>query len=62
MNVEHEIEVLKRQVKELRRLTQRQGEWIDVVSSPIYKRIWFFVCGWNWSSLGRWYRKSLWKG
>lgn len=30
-------------------------EWIDVVSSPFWKRIWFVMSGWRWKHLGRWY-------
>lgn len=56
------VEVLERQVLELRRQVQRLREWQDVVSSPLWKRLWFVLCGWNFGSLGRWYRKSLWKG
>lgn len=31
-------------------------DWIDVVSSPLYKRVWFVLCGWRWKHLGRWRR------
>ncbi len=29
-------------------------EWIDVMSSPLWKRVWFVLCGWRWKHLGRW--------
>lgn len=62
MNLEHEIEVLKRQRIVLAERIHRLEEWVDVVSSPLWKRVWFFCCGWNWRTLGRWYRRDLWKG
>lgn len=61
-NVEQELEVLKHRVIQIGRDVGRLREWQDVVSSPIYKRVWFFVCGWKWSSLGRWYAKERWNG
>lgn len=35
------------------RLT-RLEDWVDVVSSPLYKRVWFVLTGWRWARLGRW--------
>lgn len=62
MNVEQEIDVLRRQMLSLRREVRVLTEWQDTVSSPLYKRVWFWLNGWNWGSLGRWYLKSRWKG
>lgn len=59
---ETEIEVLKTNVATLRRQVHELNEWRDVVSSPLWKRLWFVVCGWNFRKLGRWYRKEIWKG
>lgn len=59
-DLETEVRVLKRQVLGLRRALHNIEEWRDVVSSPLWKRAWFWICGWNFCSLGRWYRKSLW--
>jgi len=55
MNIEQEIDVLKRQVVSLRRQVQLHDEWLDTVNSPLYKRIWWFLCGYNFYTLGRWY-------
>ena len=33
-------------------------EWIDVVSSPLWKRVWFVLSGWRWRHLGRWVGRS----
>ena len=46
----------------LRREIRVLTEWQDTVSSPLYKRVWFWLNGWNFFSLGRWYFKSKWKG
>lgn len=32
----------------------RVEDWIDTVSSPLYKRLWFVACGFRWKRLGRW--------
>lgn len=29
-------------------------EWIDTMSSPLWKRIWFVLQGYRWKRLGRW--------
>lgn len=58
MNFEQEIDVLKRQVHSLRKQVQRQGEWLDTVNSPLYKRIWWWIKGYNFHTLGRWYDKD----
>jgi hypothetical protein len=62
VNHEQEIEVLKRQVLSLRREVRALTEWQEVLSSPVWKRVWFVLCGWRWNRLGRWYRTDLWKG
>lgn len=62
MDLAHEIEVLKRQRVALAARVHRLEEWVDVVSSPFWKRLLFVACGWNWRTLGRWYHKDLWKG
>jgi len=55
MNVEQEIDVLKRQVLALRRQMKGCTEFVDVVSSPLWKRVvwWFF--GFYFRKVGRWY-------
>jgi hypothetical protein len=60
--LKHELEVKERQRQQMAARIRVLEEWVDVVSSPLWKRVWFFICGWNWSTLGRWYRKDLWKG
>jgi hypothetical protein len=32
----------------------RLEEWVDVVSSPVLKRVFFWLRGWRWRTLGRW--------
>lgn len=58
MNVEQEIDVLKRQMQSLRIEVRHLTEWQDVVISPLWKRVWFWVCGYRWKRVGRWYRKT----
>jgi len=55
MNVEHEIDVLKRQVLSLRRQVQAHHEWLETVNSALYKRVWWFLRGYRFYTVGRWY-------
>lgn len=48
------ITVLEREVNKLHDRIIRLEEWADVISSPLYKRVWFVLCGWRWKTLGRW--------
>ncbi len=58
MDYEQEIEALKRQFKSLRQQIQRHDEWLDTVNSPIYKRIFWWFCGYRFHRVGRWYAKN----
>lgn len=53
-----EIDVLKRQVTSLRRQVQALIEWQDTVSSPLYKRLWWWLCGYRFRTVGRWYGQT----
>ena len=55
MNVEQEIDVLGRQVKALRRDMKGCTEYVDVVTSPMWKRIIWWFCGFHFRKVGRWY-------
>ena len=55
MEVEVEIEALKRQMSSCRRQLQQQNEWLDTVCSPIWKRIFWWLRGFKFYRLGRWY-------
>ncbi len=55
MNVEQEIDVLKRQIISLRRQIQQHDEWLDTVNSPFWKRLWWWCRGWRFHRVGRWY-------
>lgn len=50
-----ELEVLKRQVKSLRREVREQSEFIDTVTSALWKRLWWWVGGYYFRKVGRWY-------
>lgn len=54
MNDEHEIDVLKRQIHALRQQVQAHGEWLDTVNSPLPKRVWWWLCGYRFYTVGRW--------
>jgi len=55
MNVEQEIDVLKRQMVSLRREVRDLTEYVDTVSSPIWKRILWWFAGYHFRKVGRWY-------
>jgi hypothetical protein len=54
--LEREIDVLKRQRvlvhNELRQLDER----VDTVFSWPWKRVWWFLQGYRWYTVGRWYK------
>lgn len=58
MTPEHRIEVLERQVKALRRQVQALDERVDTVFSPFWKRVWWWLQGYRWHRVGRWYGKT----
>jgi hypothetical protein len=35
---------------------RRLEKWVDTVSSPLWKRLWFVVQGYRFRQLGVWYR------
>jgi hypothetical protein len=39
----------------LRKQAHDHEEYIDTVSSPLYKRVWWFCCGYRFRKVGRWY-------
>lgn len=45
-------------MKNLRRQVQALEERVDTVCSPPWKRLWWFVCGYRWYRVGRWYAKT----
>jgi hypothetical protein len=55
MTPEAEIEALKRQVKSLRIQVQRHDEYIDTVSSALWKRLIWWAQGYYFRKVGRWY-------
>lgn len=57
-DLEHEVDVLKKQVKELRKMSIDFYEYVDTVSSPLYKRVWWWFGGYCFGKVGRWYSKE----
>jgi hypothetical protein len=52
---EEELFALRAQVTELRRKMKLVSDWHDTMSTPLHRKIWFWVQGYNWASLGTWY-------
>lgn len=50
------LDVMERQIKSLRRQVQALEERVDTVFSWPWKRIWWFLQGYHWYKVGRWYR------
>lgn len=55
INIEQETTVLKRQVASLRKRMKHCEEFVDVVSSPLWKRVIWWFCGFYFRKVGRWY-------
>lgn len=53
-----ELTALRHNYRALAARVHRTENWIDTVSSPLYKRLWFVVCGYRWRRLGRWWRPT----
>jgi len=61
VSTDHEIEVLKRQIIALRRSMKDVAEFVDVVSSPLWKRVIWWFCGFYFRKVGRWYGSQSWQ-
>jgi hypothetical protein len=33
-------------------------KYVDTVSSPLWKRLWWVICGYRFRTVGRWYGKT----
>ena len=55
MNAEQEIDVLKRQIASLRREVRALTEYVDTVTSPLWKRVIWWCQGFYFRKVGRWY-------
>lgn len=53
-SLQEEIRALRGNYESLARRLHQCEDWIDTVSSPLYKRLWFVLHGWRWKRLGRW--------
>ena len=54
-DLEAEVGALKRQVRQLRVTQQEHGEYIDTVSSALWKRLLWWCQGYYFRKVGRWY-------
>jgi len=53
-NLETRADSLEVNRCELARRIREVEKWIDTVSSPLWKRLWWWLCGWRFRRLGRW--------
>lgn len=53
--IEHRVDLLERQVKKLRDGEIRNREWLDTIASPWYKKLYWWLQGYKWYTVGRWY-------
>lgn len=56
--IDQRIEVLERQMRALRQQVQGHDEFIDTVSSPLWKRVLWWFQGFYFRKVGRWYGKE----
>jgi len=59
MNREHEIDYLLKTVEQLQVESRDYAEYIDTLSSPIRKRLWWWAGGYYFRKVGRWYSTNL---
>lgn len=52
------MEVLARQLRALRREVRQLTEYVDTVSSPLWKRLLWVLQGYRFRRVGRWYGKT----
>jgi len=57
-NLRAEIESLKANRISMAQRIRELEKYIDTVSSPMWKRIWFVMQGYRFRRLGRWYKAS----
>jgi hypothetical protein len=57
-DLEAEVRYLKRQRIELARRIRVLEKYLDTVSSPLYKRLFWALLGYRFRRVGRWYRKT----
>ena len=56
--VEHRVEILECQVKSLRNRTRDTWQLLDVLATPPWRRLKFFLQGFRLWKVGRWYGKE----
>jgi hypothetical protein len=53
-----EVLGLRAQVESLMRRVHALEELVDVLSTPIHRKLWFMLQGYRWRRVGRWYWKT----
>lgn len=53
-----DLDVLRRQVKYLRITARDFRQYLDCVTSPIHKRMWWWLGGYCFNKVGRWYSEE----
>ena len=56
-HLEQRLAVLDRQMGSLRREVRELTEYVDTVSSPLWKRLLWWVQGFYFRKQGRWYKR-----
>lgn len=54
-NVEQEVDILMRQMRQQRNITRDLYEFMDCLTSPLHKRVWWWFGGYYFRKVGRWY-------
>jgi len=57
-SIEHRVEILERQVKSLRNRSRDTWQLLDVLATPPWRRLLFFLQGFQLWKVGRWYGKE----
>ena len=57
-SLEQRLDVVERQIVSLRREVQQKGELLDTLASPPWKRLWWFIRGYRFYRVGRWYGQT----
>lgn len=54
MSLEHDVDFLMRENKRIRARLIELSMLLDVIASPPWKRLWWFLCGYRLWKVGRW--------
>jgi hypothetical protein len=58
INIEHHINYLEKEIHKLHQESMTYRDYINTVSSPLRKRLWWWIGGYYLRKVGRWYSDS----